>query len=104
MDFSFLSDPRYDVIAAFWVNVQLTLWSAIGALILGTVLAAMRVSPVPIMRWFATGYVNIVRNIPLTVIIIVMAPVLYTPLGLKLARRVPGETPQAFLDAQNFRL
>jgi glutamate transport system permease protein len=104
VDFGFLSDPRYDVLAAFWVNVQLTFWSAIGALILGTALAAMRVSPVPIMRWFATGYVNIVRNIPLTVIIIVMAQVLYTQLGLKLARRVPGENPQAFLDAQNFRL
>jgi glutamate transport system permease protein len=104
MDFSFLSDPRYDVLAAFWMNVQLTFWSAIGALILGTALAAMRVSPVPLMRGFATAYVTIVRNIPLTVIIIMMAQVLYTQLGLKLAVRTPGEHPQIFLNAQNFRL
>lgn len=30
----------------------------------------MRVSPVPLMRGFGTAYVNIVRNIPLTVIIL----------------------------------
>jgi glutamate transport system permease protein len=104
MDFSFLSDPQYDVLGAFWMNVQLTFWSAIGALILGTILAGMRVSPVPLMRGFATFYVNVVRNIPLTVIIIMMAQVLYTQLGLKLAVREPGEHPQIFLDAQNFRL
>jgi glutamate transport system permease protein len=104
MDFSFLSDPQYDVLGAFWLNVQLTFWSAIGALIIGTVLAGMRVSPVPLMRGFATVYVNVVRNIPLTVIIIMMAQVLYTQLGLKLAVRRPGEHPQIFLDAQNFRL
>jgi len=104
VDFSFLSDPQYDVLAAFWMNVQLTFWSAIGSLILGTLLAAMRVSPVPLMRGFATVYVNVVRNIPLTVIIIMMAQVLYTQLGLRLAVRTPGEHPQIFLDAQNFRL
>ena len=32
---------------------------------LGVALAGMRVSPVPVMRWFAVGYVNIVRNTPL---------------------------------------
>jgi len=104
VDFSFLSDPRYDVLGAFWMNVQLTFWSAIGALILGTILAGMRVSPVPLMRGFATTYVNVVRNIPLTVIIIMMAQVMYTQLGLKLASRTPGEHPQIFLNAQNFRL
>jgi len=104
VDFSFLDDPRYDVIGAFWMNVQLTFWSAIGSLIFGTILAAMRVSPVPLMRGFATTYVNIVRNIPLTVIIIMMAQVLYTQLGVKLASREAGVNPQAFLDAQNFRL
>ncbi|MEU1281794.1 amino acid ABC transporter permease [Streptomyces sp. NPDC005805] len=60
----------YDLLGAFWVTVQLTVFSGIGALVLGTVLAAMRVSPVPLMRGFATVYVNVVRNIPLTVIIV----------------------------------
>ncbi|QEU91418.1 amino acid ABC transporter permease [Streptomyces kanamyceticus] len=66
--FDFLED--YDLLGAFWVTVKLTVYSGIGALVWGTVLAALRVSPVPVMRWFGTAYVNIVRNIPLTVIIV----------------------------------
>src|SRR5690606_19461548 len=67
-------DPS--LLGAFWVTVQLTVFSAIGSLVWGTLLAAMRVSPVPLMRGFATTYVNVVRNIPLTVIIV------FTSLGL----------------------
>ncbi len=33
------------LVSAFWTTVQLTFWSALGALIWGTILAAMRVSP-----------------------------------------------------------
>ncbi|GGZ89186.1 amino acid ABC transporter permease [Streptomyces echinoruber] len=66
----------YDLLGAFWVTIKLTLLSAVGSLIWGTVLAALRVGPVPLMRGFGTAYVNIVRNIPLTVII------LFTSLGL----------------------
>lgn len=75
--FDFLSD--YDnptLLGAFWMTVKLTVLSGLGSLIWGTLLAAMRVSPVPLMRGFGTAYVNIVRNIPLTVIII------FTSLGL----------------------
>ncbi|MFF4730813.1 amino acid ABC transporter permease [Streptomyces mirabilis] len=66
----------YDLLGAFWVTVKLAVLSAVGSLIWGTMLAAMRVGPVPLMRGFGTAYVNIVRNIPLTVII------LFTSLGL----------------------
>ena len=104
MNFDFLSNPRYDVWAAFWVTVQLTFWAAIGSLVFGVALAGMRVCPVPLMRGFATTYVNIFRNIPLTVIIIMTSQVLYAQLGLKLATREAGVNPQQFLDAQNFRL
>lgn len=69
------------VFGAFWVTIQLTVLSAIGSLIWGTILAGMRVSPVPIMRWFATGYINIVRNIPLTVIIVGTSQLLADTLG-----------------------
>jgi glutamate transport system permease protein len=68
--FDFLSSGRYDLLGAFWVTVQLTLYSAVGSLIWGTVLAGMRVSPVPLMRAFGTAYVNLVRNTPLTIIMV----------------------------------
>jgi glutamate transport system permease protein len=86
--FDFLSD--YDVLGAFWVNVQLTVLAAIGSLIWGTILVAMRVSPVPVMRAFGTGYVNIVRNTPLTVIIVATSLVL-------------SQTFQVTLGADNFK-
>ena len=52
----------------FRTTVSLTLLAAIGALILGTLIAAMRVSPVPPLRWVAAAYVRLVRNTPLTVV------------------------------------
>jgi len=38
--------------------------------VLGTVLAAMRVAPLPVLRTVGTFYVNILRNTPLTLIIV----------------------------------
>ncbi|MFE6178524.1 amino acid ABC transporter permease [Streptomyces sp. NPDC056464] len=74
----------YDLLGAFWTTVQLTVYSAIGSLIWGTLLAAMRVSPVPLMRGFGTAYVNVVRNIPLTIIIIFTSLGLYQTLSITL--------------------
>ncbi|MFJ7125834.1 amino acid ABC transporter permease [Streptomyces sp. NPDC098101] len=72
----------YDLLGAFWVTVQLTVYSAIGSLVWGTLLAAMRVGPVPLMRGFGTVYVNVVRNIPLTVIIVFTSLGLFQTLGV----------------------
>ncbi len=52
----------------FTTTVTLTLLAAVGALVLGTLIAAMRVSPVPPLRWVALLYVQLVRNTPLTVV------------------------------------
>ena len=92
--FDFLG--HYDVLGAFWTTVQLTLLSAVGSLVWGTLLAAMRVGPVPLMRGFATAYVNIVRNIPLTVIILFSSLGLNQTLGISLGAKG--------FDAINFRL
>ncbi|WP_431041835.1 amino acid ABC transporter permease [Streptomyces sp. P1-3] len=86
----------YDLLAAFWTTVQLALYSAIGSLIWGTVLAAMRVSPVPVMRVFGTAYVNLMRNTPLTIVLLFTSFGLNQTLGVKL---FGGET-----DAVNFQL
>jgi glutamate transport system permease protein len=74
----------YDLLGAFWATVQLTVYSAIGSLIWGTLLAGMRVGPVPLMRAFGTAYVNFVRNIPLTVIILFSSLGLNQTLGVEL--------------------
>ncbi len=59
----------YDVPAAFWVNIQLTFWAAIWSLLLGTLLALFRISPIASLRFVGASYVNIFRNTPLTIII-----------------------------------
>ncbi|MGI8535855.1 MAG: amino acid ABC transporter permease [Mycobacteriales bacterium] len=55
-------------VEGFTATLSLTLLAAVGALLLGTLLAAMRVSPVPPLRWLGTLYVQAVRNTPLTVV------------------------------------
>ena len=60
---------NFDVfVDGFRTTISLTLLSAVGALLLGTLIAAMRVSPVPPLRWAGATYVQLVRNTPLTVV------------------------------------
>jgi glutamate transport system permease protein len=91
---------KYDILGAFWTTIQLTAYSAIGALILGTALAAMRLSPVPMLSWIGTGYVNVVRNTPLTLIILFCSFGLSQTLGITLVDR---NSPTSIADS-NFRL
>jgi glutamate transport system permease protein len=52
------------------VTIQLSVLSAIGALVLGTVVAILRVSPVAVLRFLGTSYVNVFRNTPLTLLVV----------------------------------
>jgi glutamate transport system permease protein len=61
---------EYDILGAFWVTIQLSVLSAIGALVLGTAVAVLRVSPVKVLQVIGAFYVNIVRNVPLTLLMV----------------------------------
>jgi glutamate transport system permease protein len=74
----------YDVAGAFWVNIQLTFYAGLIALVLGTVLAVMRISPVPSLRWAGGTYVTLLRNTPLTIIIVFFVLGLWGQLGITL--------------------
>jgi glutamate transport system permease protein len=52
----------------FKTTVELFAIAAVGSLALGTLLAAARVSPVPVLRTVGTAYVQVVRNTPLTLL------------------------------------
>jgi glutamate transport system permease protein len=52
----------------FLTTIQLFALAAVGSLILGTIIAMMRVSPVPVFRAAGTTYVMVVRNTPLTLV------------------------------------
>ncbi|MBK8076371.1 MAG: amino acid ABC transporter permease [Kineosporiaceae bacterium] len=75
---------RYDIAAAFWVTVQLGVLSALGALLLGTVVAVLRVSPVASLRTLGTAYVNLIRNTPLTLLMVLSILGLSFIMGLSL--------------------
>jgi glutamate transport system permease protein len=53
---------------AFLTTLGLSLLAGLLALVVGTLLAAMRVSPIPPLRGLATVYVETFRNTPLTVV------------------------------------
>lgn len=55
-------------VRGFTTTLTLTFAAAAVALVLGTLVAAMRVSPVPPLRALGTLYVTLVRNTPLTVV------------------------------------
>jgi len=64
----FFSD-NFDLLwRAFLTTLSLAVTSGICALVLGTVLVGMRVSPVTPLRGLATFYVEVFRNTPLTVV------------------------------------
>ena len=58
------------VLKAFWVTLQLFLISGLLSLLFGTLLGAMRVGPVKVLRVAVSTYVTLVRNTPLLMIFI----------------------------------
>ncbi|SDC81354.1 amino acid ABC transporter membrane protein 1, PAAT family (TC 3.A.1.3.-) [Geodermatophilus telluris] len=69
----FLSDNSDLLWSAFLTTLSLAVVSGLCALVLGTLLAGMRVSPVPPLRGLATFYVEVFRNTPLTVVFFFLA-------------------------------
>jgi glutamate transport system permease protein len=60
---------RFDVFAnGFVVTLQVCILAGIGALTIGTLVAVMRISPLPPLRAVGTAYVTVFRNVPLTVV------------------------------------
>lgn len=91
---------RDQIFEAFGTTIELTALSGLGALVLGTLLAAMRLSPVPVLTWIASSYVNVVRNTPLTLIILFCSFGLAQTLGITL---VDSASTTSIADS-NFRL
>lgn len=58
------------------------------ALVLGIIVGAMRVSPIPVARGVGTLYVNTIRNTPLTLVFFAFAFALPPLLGLRLTSSV----------------
>jgi glutamate/aspartate transport system permease protein len=72
LDFSFFTWEffRSFVLNGLVFSVTLTLVAMVGGILLGTVLALMRLSGIPWLAWPAAGYVNLMRSIPLVMVIL----------------------------------
>ncbi len=60
-------------VTGFLGTVRICLFAAIGSLLLGTLLAAFRVSPLPPLRWVGEAWVTGFRNCPLAVVLFACA-------------------------------
>ncbi|HEY6800832.1 MAG TPA: amino acid ABC transporter permease [Agromyces sp.] len=73
-------DAVIENLPTYWRGFSMTLLllgvSGISALVLGTIIAAMRISPVASLRGFATVYTELVRNTPLTLVLFFCAIIL----------------------------
>lgn len=87
------------LVPAFWMTIKLTVLSALFSMVLGTVLVAMRVCPVGVLRLISTWYVTIVRNTPLTLIVLFVMLGLWVNLDVTLAAQGP-----TFATTNAFRL
>lgn len=86
---------HYKVLQAFGMTILLTVLAGLGALLIGTVIAVMRVSPIAVLRRAGAIYVNCVRNTPLTLIVFFFAFGLYMKLNWH-------PLPTQSVDWQNF--
>lgn len=91
---------RGQIVESFAVTVELAVLSGVAAVALGTGLAAMRLAPVPMLRWLGAGYVHLVRNTPLTLLLLLCSFGLAQTLGVSLT---DAASPTS-IDDSNFRL
>ncbi|WP_046301718.1 amino acid ABC transporter permease [Mycobacterium sp. UM_Kg27] len=94
------AEYRGQILQSFTVTVELAVLSGTLALALGTGLAAMWLAPVPVLRWIGGGYVHLVRNTPLTLLLLLCSFGLAQTLGVSLT---DPQSPTS-IDDSNFRL
>jgi glutamate transport system permease protein len=90
----------FNLLDAFVVTIRLALWSALFSLILGTFVAILRLAPVRVLNTAGTAYVTLLRNTPLTLIIVFTSLGLWGQLGIEPASRDSA----TFIIDLNFRL
>ena len=90
-DFTFFSGSLLQtyVLQGFLFSLQLTVLATCGGIVLGTVLALMRLSQRALFHWPATVYVNGMRSIPLVMVLLwfflLMPFLLGRPIGAEIS-------------------
>ncbi len=66
----FLAASAGPIAEALGTTILLAVAAGIGSIVLGTLITAARISPVPVLRWAAFGYVQFFVNVPLLVLLV----------------------------------
>jgi polar amino acid transport system permease protein len=93
---AYLFDSR--ISSAAWNTLQLTFWAMVLGVVLGVLLAVMRLSPNPVLRSAAWGYLWILRGTPVYVQLVFWG--LFTSLYPHLAFGIPFVHQFAHIDIQ----
>lgn len=89
LDFSWLLAYRDDIVEGTFLTIQLTLIGGSLGFVLGVAVAWARVYGGTLLRWIATGYVELIRNTPFLVQLLFIFFGL-PALGLRLSAEVSG--------------
>lgn len=60
------------LLSALGITMQITGVAFAGSIVLGTILAVMRISPIPPARIAASAYVEVFRNVPLVALVVLV--------------------------------
>ncbi|ASS96879.1 amino acid ABC transporter permease [Peribacillus simplex] len=84
LDFSILTENLDMYLIGFKNTIMSSLIALVASLILGVLIAIMRIAPIKPLNWLGTAYVEFIRNIPLLII------TFFFFLGLKLSGLYAG--------------
>ena len=84
LDFSILTENLDMYLLGFKNTIMSSLVALVASLILGVLIAIMRIAPIKPLNWLGTAYVEFIRNIPLLII------TFFFFLGLKLSGLYAG--------------
>jgi len=86
LDFGPVFDNLDLILGGFWATIRIAVVTAVLSLIFGTFLAALRVSPVPVLRHTGGVVVNTLRNTPLTLVLAICIMAVNDTLQVRLDR------------------
>ena len=106
-----MGDFDFSIIAANWrflaeglrYTVQVTLTAMVGGILLGTLLALMRLASLWPLRWLAAAYINFFRSVPLVQVILAVYLILPLLLQFLTGRLIPiGADNSAYFTFTSF--
>ncbi|WP_379136676.1 amino acid ABC transporter permease [Paenibacillus sp. sgz500958] len=71
MDFSILTGYFGSYVEGFFNTLLCSVIALVGSFLIGALIAVFRISSVRGLRWFGTGYVEFIRNIPLLLVVFI---------------------------------